>query len=366
MIFVVKEALFLARNGVNIYDGGILQPAPWLLTFCSLFEGVLDNFYAVRILFITLDLLIASALHELSSEFVKEAPLTAEQITKCYFYNLLGWFAVFGMNWGLLTSWLQLVALILALKGKEVAATVLTGFLVHSDFYNLALVAPIAMCFNNSKKVALKCLTVSAILTLSSSLILSNYFKFDISILQLIDSVYLSRMRIDSLRPNSGLTWYLFTQVFPAFNSLIKITFQMTLMVFWPACAIKFRNDPIFMFLALIGSQMILKGYPSVADYALFFGLLMTQAKYFEQTRVLFIALFVAAGVYVLKMQMWRYWIELPGFNANFYYVFTLIWNAVLVIIFMDLLAAYNKTKIYEENPKLKGKEYEKCKLFQR
>ncbi len=140
----------------------------------------------------------------------------------------------------------------------------------------------------------------------------------------------------------------------------------MVLMVFWPACILKFRSDPIFMFFTLIGAQMILKGYPSVTDYGLFFALLMTQAQLFEQTRVLFIALFVAAGVYVLKMQMWRYWIELPGFNANFYYIFTLIWNAALVIIFMDVVAAYNKTKIYEDNPRLKEKEYEKCKLFQR
>lgn len=92
----------------------------------------------------------------------------------------------------------------------------------------------------------------------------------------------------------------------------------------------------------------------------------MTQSHLFNRSRILLIALFVSAGVFVLQMQIWRYWIELPGFNANFYYVFTLIWNAVLVIIQMDLVAAYNKTKIYAENKKLEGKEYEKFKLFQR
>ena len=362
--------MFLVSNGVNIYDGGILQPAPWLLTLFSLFEAVLTNFYAVRLLFITFDLLIASALYELSTKFVKESPFKPEEIVKCYLYNPLGWFAVFGMNWGLLIGWLQLTALIFALKRKEMATAVLTGFLIHVDFYNLALVAPMAMCFKSSKKVAIKCLAIWLILTFSSSFLLTNYFKIDNLkgnlLFSMIDSVYLSRMRFDSLRPNSGMTWYLFAQVFPTFTPLIKTTFQMILIVFWPACAIKFRSDPIFMFLALIGSQMILKGYPSVADYVLFFGLMMTQAKLFEQSRVLLIALFVAAGVYVLKMQIWRYWIELPGFNVNFYYIFTLIWNAVLIIIYLDLISAYNKTKIYEENPKLKEKEYENCKLFQR
>lgn len=364
----MKESLFLVWNGVNIYDGGILQPAPWLLPIFSVFEGVLTNFYSVRILFIILDLLIASALYRITSKYVKRSPLKPEEIVKCYLYNPLGWFAVFGMNWGLLLGLLQLAALILALEQKEMVVAVLTGFLIHVDFYNLALVAPIAMAFKTcSMKVAIKSLIIWLILTFSSNFLMSNIFKIDsFSLFSMIDSVYLSRMRIDSLRPNSGMTWYLFAQVFPVFTPLIKVTFQLVLMVFWPACVIKFRSDPIFMFLALIGSQMILKGYPSVTDYALFFGLMTTQARLFEQTRVLFIALFVAAGVWVLKMQMWRYWIELPGFNANFYYIFTLIWNAVLIIIYMDLMAAYNKTKIYEDNPKLNGKEYENCKLFQR
>jgi hypothetical protein len=367
----VKEALFLIRNGVNVYDEGILQPAPWLLTIFSLFEGLFTNFYTIRLLFIIFDLLLASALYELSSsKYIKNCPLKSEEVVKCYLYNPLGWFAVFGMNWGLLIGWLQLTALILAQMQKGTAAAILTGFLIHVDFYNLALVAPIALSFkSSSKKVATKCLAIWLILTFSSSLLVSRVFKIEVDnhfVISMIDSVYLSRMRIDSLRPNSGMTWYLFSQVFPAFTSLIKVTFQMVLIVFWPACALKFRSDPIFMFLSLIGSQMILKGYPSVADYVLFFGLLMTQARLFEQTRILFIALFVAAGVYVLKMQIWRYWIELPGFNANFYYIFTLIWNAVLIIIYVDLMAAYNKTKIYEDNPKLKEKVYEKFKIFQR
>ncbi len=242
-------------------------------------------------------------------------------------------------------------------------AAVLSGFLVHVDFYNLPLMVPVALCCKHPSKVVLKSVMIWVILTFTSNLILSN---INFNLKDMVDSVYISRMRIDSLRPNSGMTWYLFAQAFPAFNSLIKITFQMVLMVFWPACILKFRSDPMFVFFTLIGSQMILKGYPSAADYALFFALLTTQARLVEHSRVLFVALFVAAGVYVLKMQMWRYWIELPGFNANFYYVFTLIWNAALVIIFMDVVAAYNKTKIYEYNERLKEKEYEKCKLLQR
>lgn len=353
---------------MNIYDGGVLQTAPWLLTAFSLFDW--NNFYLTQIFVLLLDLANAAAIHKLTSKFVKNCPFTADQVTKCYFYNPFTFFALFGMNLGMVPVWLQLSALILALEGNELSTALVCGVLIHLDWNNLAFIAPIAAAFSKKRTVVVvKCLAVWLVLTISSKFLLSSHWNVvdDEGILiKILDSVHFSRMRIDSLRPNSGMLWYLFSQVFPGFTPLIKITFQLTLMTFWPACAIKFQKDPIFMFFMLFGSQMILKGYPSVADYALFFGLLMSQARLFERARVLFIALFVAAGVYVLKMQIWRYWIELPGFNVNFYYIFTLIWNAVLIVILLDVLAAYNKHQIYIYNPKLKEKAFEKSKLHQR
>ena len=363
------ESLFLLKNKVNIYDGGILQPSPWILTVFYLLEGLFTNWWSIRILFLSVDILICAALHKIAQ--FADSPLTPNEVVKCWMYNPLNTFSVFGMNCGIFTVLLQLTALLSALKDKMISSVLMTGFLVHFDFYNLALVAPMTFCFKTSgrrSKFILKFLSVWIILTLSSNWILSHVWNVKrVSLLSIIDSVYISRMRIDSLRPNSGLSWYLFSQVFPAFTPLLKMTFQLTLMVFWPACAIKFRKDPIFMFTALIGTLAILKGYPSVSDYGLFFGLLMTQARVFEQCRVLIIALFVAGGVFVIKMQVWRYWIELPGFNVNFYYIFTLVWNAILVIIYLDVVAAYNKSEIYRNNSKIeKGEGYENCKLFQR
>lgn len=368
MISVVKESVFLLRNGVNIYEGGSLQAAPWLLTVFSTIDGIFKNQFSLRIFFIVVDLLVASAFFRLTQLIGKEkSRLTPAQMTKCYLYNPFGIIAVFGMNWTLFVALLQLTALNLALQGKELIAAAVCGFLIHLDFYNLALLAPISLASKNPKMSAFNILICSSVLLITSPILLSAYWNINSSsLLGIIDSVYLSRMRMDSLRPNSGMFWYLYAQSFPAFTPLLKITFQMTLAVFWPACSMKFRSDPVFMFMALLGSQMILKPYPSVVDYALYFGLLMTQFHLFERARVLLVAFFVAFGVYVLKMQIWRYWIELPGFNVNFYYIFTLIWNAILIIMYLDVITAYNKHQIYSDNKKLEGKEYEKCKLFQR
>ena len=333
-----------------------------------MFDGIFSNYYGLRIFFLAADFAVAAALYRLTELIGKgKSQLTPVQVIKCYFYNPLTIIAVFGMNWTLLLSFLQLTALNSALQGREVLGAAICGFLVHVDFYNVALVAPVALASKNPMKVALKCLTAWLVLLVTSNWLLSAVWGMEsVQFSGIIDSVYLSRMRMDSLRPNSGMFWYLYAQVFPAFSPLLKITFQLTLMVFWPACIIKFRSDPVFMFLALLGSQMILKPYPSVVDYGLYFGVLMTQFHLFERARVLLVAFFVAFGVYVLKMQIWRYWIELPGFNANFYYIFTLIWNALLIIIYLDIISAYSKHQIYRDNKKLEGKEYSACKLFQR
>lgn len=362
----MRESLFLIANGVNIYDNGTLQPAPWFLTLISFFTGILDNHYMARLLFVGMDLLIAGSLYKLT-EFIPKSPLRPDQVVKGYFYNPLSLCAIIGMSMGMMGNLVQLMMLNCLLGGRGMMTAILSGFLIHMDIYNLAVIGPIVVI---SMKTGIKSLAVWLILSISSMWLCSNYWKIPVNglagLADILDSVYFSRMRTDSLRPNSGMSWYLFSQVFPVFTPMLKWTFQLILAVFIPACSIKFRKNPVFMFLTLIGAQMILKGYPSVSDYSLFFSVLLTQMRIVERTRILLIALFVAFGVFVMMLQIWRYWIELPGLNVNFYYIFTLIWNATLITILIDVVSAYNLTELYEENPGLSGRELEGCKVFQR
>lgn len=367
----MKESLFLLSNGVDVYKGGILQFSPWFLTLLSPFSFIFDNYYLVRCLFIVVDLAVGALIHELATKHSSQKSLFGDAAAlKCHFFNPLGFFTVFGLNCGLFLGLLQLLAFVAALRRNFLLAAVICGFLIHCDFYNFSLIAPISFASSSVTlriKIAIKCFAAWIVFTVSSRFVLFWFWRVpSASTLAVLDSVLLSRMRQDSLRPNAGLMWYLFAQTFPVFRDLLKITWQMCLMAFWPACAIKFRSDPLFMFSALTASLSILKGYPSVSDYALFFNLLLLHNWLFPRTRLLLISLFAAAAVFVIKMQVWRYWIEFPGFNANFYYIFTLIWNGLLVVIFLDLAAAYNKHKIYQQNPKLLEKEYDHFKLLQR
>jgi GPI-anchor transamidase subunit U len=348
--------------------------APWFLALFSLFEGVLKHPIGSRIFFLAIDLLIAAVLHAvllaaIDEEDLKIMPFTPDQIVTAYLFNPLGFASVMGMNTGLVTVLLQLTAFLAAFKGKRKLTILLAAFLAYTDVYLLALMVPLMLIVhkNRSEQVSflLKALGLFAGLVLTSDwIIYMNWNVSSTNSFSFLDSVYLSRMRIDSFRPNSGIQWYLFTQVFPAFSNLLKVTMQMTLVSFWPASMLKFRSDPLFMTFVLVGSQSILKAYPSTSDYLLFFTLLTTQCKYFEHSRALLIALFVSAGVFLFQIQIWRYWIELPGFNANFYYIFTLIWNCSLIVILLDMVSAYNKFIIYQKNPSLKRNE--NIKLFQK
>ena len=368
----MRESLFLLRNGVNIYENGTLQAAPWNLALFAGIERIFGNNQVGNGIFLVIvNILISAAFFSITKFLESESinALSPAAVAKCHLYNPLSFLAVFGLNFGLVGILVQLAALASCLRGFEILSALLAGFAVYSDFYSVALVVPMILCFKPERrfKFTVKCLIVWLFLLGSSDFLLFRIWSVKaLHPFSFINSVYLSRMRIDSLRPNSGLNWYLFTQVFPVFRPLLKISCQIILMVFWPACVIKFNKDPMFMLFLLVGSQAVLKGYPSVSDNVLFFGLLMTQFKLFEHTRILFLALFAAFGVFAFKLQIWRYWIELPGFNVNFYYISTLIWNVVLIIIILDILTAYGKYKIFLDNPIMKDKKLIDCKLFQR
>ena len=85
-----------------------------------------------------------------------------------------------------------------------------------------------------------------------------------------IRSAYVSRLAFASLKPNVGMYWYFFTQVFDQY-SVMFATFMQAHSIFYAIpCAIKFNKDPIFMVLVLLMVYAILQPYPTVVDVAIY------------------------------------------------------------------------------------------------
>lgn len=358
------------QNKVDLYKTATISPMPLIVLFFSLFQN--QSRVLVQLFFVLVDILISASFYIIQSTR-SDSPLSPDSLALIHLYNPLTLMAVLGQNLGLIGVLVQSAAIAAAVTQRRLQSTCLSGLSTYLEFLSIPLIFPVAIlassntqnCEKELKSFMIKSVSFTFILFILSGLFVKLYLNSDRPF-AFIYSAYLSRIHSDDLRPNSGLFWYLFTQVFSTFRSLFKVTIPMVLLAFWAPVSMKYRKDPLFMIFLHVAIQSLLKPYPSAADYSFLFTLLAMQAHLFERTRVLFFAVFIAAGIFVFQMKIWRYWIEVPGFNVNFYYIFTLAWNIIIAVIVLEMTMAQGMDQLHKENPELLDDKYKEYKVYQR
>lgn len=91
---------------------------------------------------------------------------------------------------------------------------------------------------------------------------------------QFLMSTYGTLLLLPDLTPNVGLWWYFFIEMFDSFREFFLGVFWLHMISYGPGFSIRFRKQPLFAAVALTGVIAIFQPYPSVADSALFLGLL--------------------------------------------------------------------------------------------
>jgi len=69
---------------------------------------------------------------------------------------------------------------------------------------------------------------------------------------------------VSDLRPNIGLAWYLFVEMFDHFRSFFLAVFQLNVFVFLVPASLKFRSDPLILLALLTSIHSIFKPYPTL------------------------------------------------------------------------------------------------------
>ncbi len=273
-----------------------------------------------------------------------------------HLFNPLSIMTCLGKNLSMITLALIVTGLSAARKGKIVHSAAFLAGATYLDVRNAYFLIPAYFWAKDSRLLVFKGAVLVGLLS-ASCMIWTPYF---------IESVYWSRLRVDDLRPNAGLFWYLYQEIFVHFSDFIKVTFHLVPWAMIAALSVKFEHDPLFLSFVLQAVTTILKADPSGADYVLLCAFLFAQNRVFEETRVLFIALFVQVGIFVFLLRVWDYTVHFNGFNMNFYYIFTLAWNVGWVMITLEMVLAFQRSKMRATYPFLQEKEFEKCKLIQR
>lgn len=83
------------------------------------------------------------------------------------------------------------------------------------------------------------------------------------------------RLNVPDLKPNIGLFWYFFTEMFEHFRPLFLCSFQInaTLLYLTPL-SIRLRGEPVLLMVTLIALTAIFKSYPSLGDVGFYLALL--------------------------------------------------------------------------------------------
>jgi phosphatidylinositol glycan class U len=106
---------------------------------------------------------------------------------------------------------------------------------------------------------------ISALLYMSSQLIGSTQF---------LASSYGTPLLLPDLTPNVGLWWYFFIEMFDSFREFFLGVFWLHMASYVGGLTIRLRKQPLFVVVTLLGILAIFQPYPSIADSALFLGVL--------------------------------------------------------------------------------------------
>ena len=199
----------------------------------------------------------------------------------------------------------------------------------------------------------------------STTFITGNIWDF-------VKSCYGMQITVPDLTPNVGLWWYFFIEIFDSFREFFIGVFWLHMAGYAGGMTFRLHKEPLFVITSLVGLFAVFKPYPSIADVALYLGLLPMYQHIMTcklpamldcilltgaVTRYTFIAAAVLLYSTLLGPAFHYLWIFAGSGNANFFYAITLVWSLGLTILIGDTLFAVLRDEWEVERPEMKGKD---------
>lgn len=157
---------------------------------------------------------------------------------------------------------------------------------------------------------------------------------------------------VSDLRPNLGLAWYLFVEMFDHFRSFFLVVFQLHIFIYMAPAAIKFKSDPVLLAAFLTAVPSIFKPYPVLADSVLLLTFVSFVGEGILKKSVMMpIYLFAMVGFSLIGPINWHYWIQQGSGNANFFYATTLFYNGSHIFLVLDVVYQWMIREIERMNP---------------
>lgn len=86
---------------------------------------------------------------------------------------------------------------------------------------------------------------------------------------------YHFRLTVPDLKPNIGLFWYFFTEMFEHFRLLFVCAFQINALALYVVpLTLRFKKEPVLLATVLIALSTIFRSYPCIGDVGFYLALL--------------------------------------------------------------------------------------------
>jgi phosphatidylinositol glycan class U len=384
----VQEGLFLYTHNVSPYDGGVFHQAPLLLPLFALLPDAASSPLATSLLYILLDLVGAYMLTLIADSGISTTCRLFKSPRRHLRYSSLAIAASFLFNpftiatclartTSVVTNTLILVAVACATRGHSLTFLLVLGLAAYLSLYPAFLFPPLAiLCFDQKVQrtpslrpvkfavdhVGGLLVIVGGLLGLSVSLTGSTQF---------LTSTYGTPLLLPDLTPNVGLWWYFFIEMFDSFREFFLGVFWLHMASYVGGITIRLRKQPLFVVTSVLGIIAIFQPYPSIADSALFLGLIPLYRHVFPRKfvpsssrqltasvmRYPFLETAVLMYATLLGPAFYHLWIYAGSGNANFFYAITLVWSLGLIMVVADFLYAVLRDEWEFERPEMVGKD---------
>ncbi|KAF9915245.1 hypothetical protein BX616_006569 [Lobosporangium transversale] len=348
----LSEGVFLFRNGVPPYDGGVFHQAPLLL---GLFYLIINSPPLVNALYILVDLAIGYMLLQITA--IKERDSTSEKkimqygdkteesgmsgltVASLYLFNPFTIVSCIGKSTILFSNMAVVAGIWMGMKRNKGLAMFSIALATYLSFYPAMLMIPVVLMLTRGdigkqqqKRISVQCgaLFLACLISLFLlSFVLVDSWSF-------FSGVYGTILAVTDLTPNLGLLWYFFIEMFDHFRSFFLIVFQLHVFIFAVPVSIKLWKYPLFVSFILCAIMGTFKGYPSIGDAALYLGLLPLSSEIFKYMRYTFLVVNLFLYSSLLAPIFWYLWVYVGSGNANFFYAIGLVYGIGEIILMID------------------------------
>ncbi|KAI8841545.1 GPI transamidase subunit PIG-U [Chytriomyces cf. hyalinus JEL632] len=378
----MQEGVFLWRNNINPYEGGVFHQAPLLL---ALFH-VLDD-RMIPYLFILLDILVAKMLVEIAkhraldlksqtwrpffpSKEEKEALLAHESaesktatkesgvkksdptiptesalvplfVGVVYLLNPLSIVTCLARSMLVFNTAAVVAGVYFAVKGRKVNSMFFLALASYVSMYPVMFVLPCSILIAKSLKIKpFSASPVSFLLFATFTIALLGVSNVLMGSWDFLESTYGVILLVPDLQPNTGLWWYIFIEMFDQFRLFFLLVFQVFVVAFVVPLSLKFREHPLFV-VAVFGIIIAtFKSYPAVGDVAAYIPFVFMHQELFKYMKNLYIITHLGFYTCILLPLFYNLWIYAGSGNANFFYAITLIVGVAQVLLLGDFIGA--------------------------